>query len=90
MGWGSWLLALAGPVARRVMISLGLAVVTYTGVSTAVNGILANAKAAWTGSLSADVLNLVAMAGINTALSILAGACIARVSLVAMKRLMPT
>jgi hypothetical protein len=90
MGWGAFLLAMAGPLAKQVMVSLGFAVVTYVGVSTAVDALLSSARSAWAGTFSADVAQLVAMAGLNTALSILAGALIARVSMMAMKRLVPT
>jgi hypothetical protein len=89
MGWGTFLLALAGPLAKQVLIALGFSIATYTGVSIAVDALLSQAKANWAGTFSADVANLIAMAGANTALSILAGALIGRVSMMAMKRLIP-
>lgn len=85
-GWGTWLLAMVGPAAKRILVSLGLSVVTYAGVSTAVNAMIDSAKQNMAG-LPADVANMIALAGINTALSIITGAIVARVSLVALKKL---
>jgi len=90
MGWGAFLLTMAGPLAKRVMVALGLSIVTYAGVGAAVDGLLSSAKAEWSGGQLAGVADLVAMAGANTALSIIAGAIVARVSLLALKRLIPT
>lgn len=87
MSFSALMMMLAGPLARQVMISLGLAVVTYTGVDLAVNGLLDAAKAAWTGSLSADVVSYLALSGVNTGLSLLAGAISGRVALFATKGL---
>lgn len=91
MGWGSFLLAIAGPVAKRVLVALGLSVVTFAGVSAAVSGLLSHAKAAWAGAgFVAGVPDLIAMAGLNTALSIIAGAIIGRVALLTLKKIIPT
>lgn len=87
MGWGSFLLALTGPIARRVMVSLGLSVVTFTGVSVAVDSLLAQARSAWAGAFLGDAAQLVAMAGVNTGLSIIAGGIIGRVTMMAIKRI---
>jgi Protein of unknown function (DUF2523) len=85
-GIGTWLVSLAGPLVRKALLSLGIGVVSYAAVSTALNAMLSAAKAAWSG-LAGDALALVQMAGVNTAASILAGALIARVSLQVVKRL---
>lgn len=90
MGWGTWVLALVGPAARQIMISLGVSLVSYLGVSVAVNSMLSQAKAAYAASQSADVANMVAMSGVNTALSIIAGAIIGRLSMLAIKRFQAT
>ena len=87
-GWGTWLLAIAGPVAKRVMVSLGIGVVTYVGMDAALSSALGAARGAW-GGMGADVAAFVAMAGVNTACSILAGALTARVALEAVKRFQP-
>lgn len=87
MGFSDLLMALAGPLARQVMISLGLAVVTFTGVDFALSALLDAARSAWAGSLSADVAAYVAMTGTNTGLGMIAGAMTARVAMLATKSL---
>lgn len=85
-GLGTWLVALAGPLARRVLASLGLGVVTYVGMDAAISGILAQAKAGW-GGMAGDVTSYVAMSGANVALSLIAGALVGRVGLMVLKRM---
>ncbi|MES2099388.1 MAG: DUF2523 family protein [Pseudomonadota bacterium] len=83
-------MGLVAPVAKRALASLGFGFVTYVGVSAAVDQLLASAKSAWAaGSLFANASELVAMAGGNVALSIIAGAIVGRISMVTMKRLVP-
>jgi hypothetical protein len=85
-GLGSWLLALSSPIAKAVMRALGFGVVSYLGVDMALGALLADAKAAWS-SQNANVAVYLAMAGGNTALSIIAGAMVARVALIPLKTL---
>lgn len=86
IGLGTWLVALAGPIARRVLASLGLGVVTYVGMDTAISGLLAQARAGW-GSMGGEVASYVAMTGANVALSLIAGALMGRVGLMVLKRM---
>lgn len=86
MNWATFVMALVGPIARRVLLSLGLGVITYTGVDLAVTGVLSQAKAAWSSGLGGSAAQLVAMAGANTALGIIAGGIVGRVSMIAFKR----
>lgn len=85
-GLGSFLVALAGPLVRKALISLGFGVVSYAAVATALNSAISAAKTAW-GGLGGDTLSLIQMAGVNTAISILCGALVARVGLQVVKRL---
>jgi len=87
MTWGAFLAAMAGPLAKQVLMALGFGVVTFIGVDLALDSLLSVARAAWSGSLSADVAAYVAMAGINTGLSIIAGAMVGRVTMLATKHL---
>ena len=86
MNWATFIMGLVSPIARRVLTSLGLGVITYTGVDTAVGAILAQAKSAWAGGMVGDAAQLVAMSGANTALGIIAGGITARVTMMALKR----
>lgn len=87
-GWGSFLVAIAGPVAKRVLTAIGFGTVTFLGMSAALNSALSSARSAW-GGMGADVAAFMAIAGVNTACSILAGALVARLSLEVAKRLVP-
>lgn len=78
--FGAFLGAIAGPVAKRALLAVGVGVVSYAAVSTVVGQALASARDAW-GMLAGDVLALIQLAGINTAASIMAGAITARVAL---------
>lgn len=87
MTFSALLMLLAGPLARQVLISPGLAVVTFAGVDLALSSLLDVARAAWAGSLGADVAAYVAMSGANSGLAMLAGAMSARVAMMATKAL---
>jgi len=89
MGLGTFLLAMVGPLAKQVMVSLGLAVVTFAGVATAVGSMIDSAKSTWSGGLGGDVAQLVAMSGVNVALGVICGGIVARVTMLSLKRIMP-
>lgn len=84
-GVGSWLVALAGPIARQVLVSLGIGVITFVGLDTGVSAALASAKSNLTG-MSVDVASVVALGGGFTALSVIAGGITAGISMIALKR----
>ena len=85
---GAFLMLLAGPLAKQVLQALGIGVVTFFGISTVVTSMLDQAKIAYgaAGQLAGVFL---AMGGVNTAMSIIAGAFVARLAFVQLKRLVP-
>lgn len=83
---GSFLQAAVGPLARRGAAALGFGVVTYIGVDTAISGLLASARSAWSG-MGADVLAYLALAGAHESMAIIAGAITARLTLLTLKRM---
>lgn len=85
-GLGSFLVAITGPVVKKAMIALGFGIVSYAAIATALNAALDQARNAW-GGLGGDALALVNMSGASTALSIVAGALVARVSIMSLKKL---
>lgn len=85
MNVGSWLVALGAPLIRKILVSLGVGVITYTGMQSIVSNVLSSAKAAWYG-FPVDILALVNLAGVGTAFSIIAGAFTARLSLSLLQR----
>lgn len=86
MGFGTFLAAIAGPIAKKILIALGFGIASYAAVATALAAALGAARSAY-GGMSGDVLLLVDLAGVGVAASILAGALTARVSLQVLKKL---
>jgi hypothetical protein len=82
---GALLGAAAGPIAKRVLASLGIGVLSLAGMQISLLALLNQAKTTWA-SGSPEVIQYLAMAGIHTALSIIAGALVTRVAFVALKR----
>lgn len=80
MSWATWLLAMVGPVAFRVLAVLGLGIVTFTGVTELVRTLVTQAQNQWAG-LPANVLGLATLAGMPEALGIVFGAIVARAAL---------
>ena len=87
MNLSAVMMALAGPLAKQVLMALGFGIVSFVGLDLALGAMLSAAKSAWAGSLSADVAAYVAMSGANTGLSLIAGAMVARVAMFATKAL---
>jgi len=83
---GTWLVSLAGPAIRKILASLGMGFVSFLGVQAALNAALSAAKSAWSG-MGGDTLGLIELAGASTAISIIAGALTARLTLLAIKKL---
>jgi hypothetical protein len=76
----TFLLAAVGPLAVRVIAAVGMSVLTFTGVDTALNEVISTAQSSW-GGMSAAVLGLAGVAGIPACLGLIAGAMSARVGM---------
>lgn len=85
-GWGSFFAGVAGPVAKRVLSSLGIGIVATIGVQAAISTGINAAKAAM-GGMTGVVADLVAMSGFFSAVSIIAGGLTAAGTLMALKKL---
>lgn len=68
----AWLAKISWPLVTRVMASLGLGTVTYTGADAALTSALDHIRVAFLG-FSGDILQLLAIAGFFDAMSIMAG-----------------
>lgn len=84
-GLASFLVSLAGPLVRKALLSLGLGVASYAALSTAVTAALNSAKTSLAG-FTGDALSILQLTGLFTAMSIVAGAMVARVGLMALKK----
>lgn len=71
------LIQIAGTVAGRVLIGLGLGVVTYTGLSTSLDWLKAQALAQLTG-MPADLVGLLAFLKVGVCINIVTSAIAAR------------
>jgi hypothetical protein len=80
-----WLARISWPLVSRVMASLGFGTVTYVGADNALSSALGAAKSAFLG-MSADILQIMAMAGFFDAMSIASGGIVSGLAWMVMKR----
>lgn len=85
MNIAAWLLSIAGPIVTRVLIQLGVGVVSYAAVVAAVNTLISRARGNYD-NLPSDILQVFAIAGFNDAFGIIVAAIMARLSIQVWKR----
>lgn len=83
---GAFLAAAVTPLAKRILAGLGLGILSFTAVTTALNAAISLAQGYFTG-LPGDIFGLVGLAGIGEGLGIIAGAMVARVAFMTLKRI---
>jgi hypothetical protein len=79
-------MALIGPLARQLLVSIGIGLITFVGLDAAVGAALGAAKSSLSG-LPAVAAAILARGGVFTALSIIAGGITARITLMTLKRM---
>lgn len=84
-GFGSFLAGIAATVTKRAMVGVGLGVVSFAAINAALTAALNAAKAAWAG-LGADVLAFLAIGGVPSFMSIVAGGLVAAAAIVGLKQ----
>jgi len=82
----AWILAAVWPLAKKVLVSLGIGVLTYGGLSLIAQQVQNEVVALW-GQVSGDMLAMASLLGIPQAFGVLLGAIMARVALIAVGRL---
>ena len=82
----SLLIGLATSLPGKVLSSLGIGWLTFTGISVASNAVKNGALSAW-GSLPSDIATLLALAGFDQAVGIVLGAFVAKATLSALPKL---
>lgn len=85
-GLGTFLVGISGAVVKKALTTLGIGVVSYAALSTALNSALDAAKGAFSG-FGGDAASLVALSGMPEAFSIIAGAMVARVAMMSLNKL---
>jgi hypothetical protein len=83
---GAFLQSSVGALAKRVLVSLGIGVIAFTGVTTAINQLLGFAHTAYSG-LPAYVSAFFGLAGVGTGLGMVAGALSFRAAYMALPHL---
>jgi len=81
----AWLFAIAGPLVINVLVGLGFATVTYTGINLLLNGVISHVTLSFQ-AVPLNLLVFVNMGGIADAFSIILGALSARMALMSMKK----
>lgn len=81
-----FLLAAAWPLAKRILMSLGVGILTYASLGLIFTQV-SNAVVANWGAMSTSVIQVLSLAGIPDSVGIILGALSARVALVSIKRL---
>lgn len=84
-GIAAFLMAMAGPMVMRMLLSVGVGTVTFVALTAAVNALLSSAKTA-TAGLTGVVFQLVAMAGFFDAMGIAGGALVSYMSWALLKK----
>ena len=85
MNFVAMLLALAAPLASRVFIALGLSVVTYTGLSLILAGMVSYFESAFTG-LPVKSLQLASLLGFPQAVGIILAAITTKLAMTQLTR----
>jgi|GEM_PF-3047694 len=82
---GAFLEAAAGPLAVRVLTSLGLGTISYAALNILIEGAIYYAQTQYTG-LPSSIANLVGLAGLGECMGIIAAAITFRISLQAQRK----
>lgn len=85
-GWGTFLGAIAAPVVKKVLTSLGIGMITYAGVEAMVSSGISSAQSEL-GALPGSVIQICAIMGIWKGFSIITGGLMAKVSMMVLGRL---
>lgn len=85
-GLGSFLSAIAWPIVSRVLASMGMGVISFVGLKAALDSAISSAQNSMLDVLP-EVAAILSMSGSITALSIISGALVTSVSMVALKRI---
>ena len=78
MPFAAFLLGMVQPLIARILVVLGLSVVSFTGMGMVMDQVIDYAQSAWQG-LPAGILGLAGLAGVGQALGIIMSAILTRV-----------
>jgi cellobiose-specific phosphotransferase system component IIC len=81
----TFLIGIAGSLAARVFLALGISIVSYAALTTAVSGIITTLHTSYD-AMPVTTLQLANLGGMGEFLAIITAAIVARVSLMVLKR----
>lgn len=84
--WATLLLGITGPIVVRVLTTLGLGVVTYTGFSAVLSIVHSQIQGSFNG-LPADMAALVFLSGLPQGMAIILSALGARIAFLQVKKI---
>ena len=82
----AWLMAAVWPLAKKVLVMLGIGMVTYGAISTLIASVVSQVQSSW-GGVTGVVLQLCSLGGIPEVLGIITGAFVARGTFLAVGQL---
>ncbi|CAG4882794.1 conserved protein of unknown function [Georgfuchsia toluolica] len=82
---GTFLIAIAVPIVKRVLIALGIGLITYGTYSVAVDQVRSAVLTQW-GSLGSATAAILSLGGVGESLGIILGALASRAALMAAAR----
>ncbi len=83
---GSFFASSAGPIAKRVLAALGLGIISYAGVATALASAISYAQSTYTG-FGGYIAAFAGLGGIGEAMGMIAGAMTFRVTVAYMSKI---
>lgn len=83
---GAFLASAVGPLAKRVLTSLGFGIISFTAITTALNTLIGYAQSAYTG-MPAYAFAFLGLAGVGYGLGLIAAAMVFRAAYIAMPKL---
>lgn len=85
-GFAGLLQTAAGPIVKKALSALGVGVVSYAALITAMEGVK-NSLTSIYGAITGDIAGLLGLAGFGEAIGIILGAMMARVTYLQLSRL---
>lgn len=82
----AWLLSIAWPIVAQVLVSMGIGVLTYTGLSL-IGGQVQGAVVSAYGGLTGDMADVLGLAGIPQGMGIILGSINARIAFIAVGKI---
>lgn len=81
MGWlAGFLIGIVGPLASRVLISLGVGITSYAGLTALTNEMIGHINGLYT-TIPSNILSLLDMSGLGVGIGIITSAMLTRITL---------